>query len=494
MKKNVFIALVCVLCQFWAGAQLKAMNVATSVADGPGYVQVHETEQSEIIERFVAKVENAGQLETVLGDKINCIDTLVVEGTLDAADFDALWKATYYGNTTVIDIVGADCSGKIPDCAFYKQDIQVDENEKFTSIKLRSIVLGDDITEIGESAFRSARKLERVNIPEHLRLIGQYAFSACSSLNVPLFVFPEGIEIQLGAFLRSGLIGKAVFGDVKLIGDDCFYGTRLLDVVFNGTVDKIGFEAFRDCEFTYADFSNVEELSASVLNGAKECTKIVLNDNLTTIPFYFARCCSALEECNIPQKCERIESDAFYLCENLKNVEFPEGLRAIDYSAFAECQSLKMLQFPASLENLGQWAFSGCSGVVLLSCRAMTPPVCGKDVFDGVAEDTPLLVPEGTAELYRNAPGWNRFRIILETGDFPSSVDEVFASDADFRIRGGIGEIRIAGSNSAFCEVYAVDGRKVTQARIADGAATIEVKAGIYLVRLGGKVAKVQVK
>ncbi len=124
----------------------------------------------------------------------------------------------------------------------------------------------------------------------------------------------------------------------------------------------------------------------------------------------------------------------------------------------------------------------------------MTPPVCGKDVFDGVSEDAPLLVPEGTAELYRNAPGWNRFRIILETSYFPSSVDEVLASDADSRICGGIGEIRIVGSNSAFCEVYATDGRKVTQARIADGAATIEVKAGIYLVRLGGKVAKVQVK
>lgn len=69
-------------------------------------------------------VKESGQLEVALGDRINSVDSLVVTGgPLDYSDFKAIWRASWYGRLTSLNLENATVvDNKIPDFALY--DVQ----------------------------------------------------------------------------------------------------------------------------------------------------------------------------------------------------------------------------------------------------------------------------------------------------------------------------------------------------------------------------------
>ena len=61
------------------------------------------------------------------------------------------------------------------------------------------------------------------------------------------------------------------------------------------------------------------------------------------------------------------------------------------------------------------------------------PPKClGGEEYSPFADtpsSTPVYVPKGSAEAYRNAPGWNHFTTFYETDDFPVTAISVPETD-----------------------------------------------------------------
>lgn len=53
------------------------------------------------------------------------------------------------------------------------------------------------------------------------------------------------------------------------------------------------------------------------------------------------------------------------------------------------------------------------------------------DTFENrTPQDTPIYVPIGSADLYRNAWGWNYFTTYIETDDFPSAgINNIVVSE-----------------------------------------------------------------
>jgi hypothetical protein len=83
--------------------------------------------------------------------------------------------------------------------------------------------LPEGLTSIGNYAFYNCPNLELTSLPEGVTSIGNYAFYNCS--NLELTSLPEG---------------------VTSIGNYAFYNcSKLADVVFLGTPDIIGKNAFR---------------------------------------------------------------------------------------------------------------------------------------------------------------------------------------------------------------------------------------------------------
>lgn len=53
---------------------------------------------------FDANVSKCGELKQVLGDKWDKIDSLVVHGPINGADFTTMWECSFEGKLTVLKI------------------------------------------------------------------------------------------------------------------------------------------------------------------------------------------------------------------------------------------------------------------------------------------------------------------------------------------------------------------------------------------------------
>ena len=122
-----------------------------------------------------------GNLADALGNNIYNVDSLVVRGTVDAADIRTLWDASFKGRLSVINLENAEIeNGIVPEDAFWHQKEQLDPSGEFiNTIHLRRIILPDGVKRIEECAFMYCINLEEINIPSSLQYLGTYAFSDC---------------------------------------------------------------------------------------------------------------------------------------------------------------------------------------------------------------------------------------------------------------------------------------------------------------------------
>ncbi len=99
------------------------------------------------------------------------------------------------------------------------------QGSSWNAAKVRTVILEEGVTTVGNSAFYNCRYLTSVHLPASVTSIGEWAFSYCISL--------EDITIPHG---------------VQTIGNHGFYGcTGLTDVVFPDSVITIDYEAFSGC-------------------------------------------------------------------------------------------------------------------------------------------------------------------------------------------------------------------------------------------------------
>ena len=99
-------------------------------------------------------------------------------------------------------------------------------------------------------------------------------------------------------------------------------------------------------------------------------------------------------------------------------------VKKIGRHAFYGHDLLAIVVIPENVEEIEYKAFSGCEGLRVIECEAKVPPVLGTDVFKlnysridrslPLQERVVLVVPAGSLEAYRNAPGWKDFRHMVE--------------------------------------------------------------------------------
>ncbi len=151
---------------------------------------------------------------------------------------------------------------------------------------IRSVVIEDGVTTVGQSAFRDCIYLETVTLPEGLTKIGQNAFNGCSALrtvSIPstlvtisglAFHYCENLEaITLPEGLTS--IGKYAF----------VYCAKLQTVRIPDTVTTIGEGAFQLCygleQITLS--ASLKTLCNSLFQECQGLTEIEIPESVTTI-------------------------------------------------------------------------------------------------------------------------------------------------------------------------------------------------------------------
>lgn len=238
------------------------------------------------------------------------------------------------------------------------------------------------------SAFAGCADLKSVVIPEGVSFIGDFAFADCTNLS--RVVLPSSLcSIGDGAFcgcarLKSVTIPK---GELSRIGDGAFCGTLLLE---DSTRDGVAI-----CD--------------GWVIGRKRCpSKLTLPRGIRGIANGVFADCVELKSVTIPGGVKKIPTNAFEGCKNLKSVVISDGVASIGLGAFQDCWQLANVSIPASVVEIVDQAFAGTA---LVRNAETGVAICDGWVVGGnVRCPAKLDLPKGIHGIARDAfGGWDAF-------------------------------------------------------------------------------------
>jgi hypothetical protein len=192
---------------------------------------------------------------------------------------------------------------------------------------------------------REQRKVEEVKRREdnfhNMRFVSENGVLANYTGSDEEVFIPENITvIGDAAFRQNGRIKRVVLHDkVTSIGRNAFARcTALADVVIPSSVQTIGVGAFNDCwALTEISIpSGIKVIPDNAFSGCKNLTDITIGSGVTKIEKAFVGC-EKLDGILIPQGVASIGDTAFSQCKNLKNIVILNDGITIGRRAFLAC-------------------------------------------------------------------------------------------------------------------------------------------------------------
>lgn len=368
--------------------------------------------------------------------ELSCDSVLTISGTGAMADYDAENNAPWYWDyhDAIKSIVIADGVTSIGNYAFFAIDSVV------------SVSIPNSVTTIGEGAFYVCRSLPSIDISSHVTSIGPKAWIDCQQLTAinvaednPIFSSIDGVlfnKAQTTLFVcptaKEG--NYTIPNGVATIAEYAFSGCSLLSSInIPNTVTKIESSAFMACDgltsllipnsvvsiesyaFAYNDGLtsvtlpiDLTEISQGLFQKSSNLVTITIPNSVTAIGEFAFYECQNLTSVNIPAGVTSIEDGAFGRT-GLTSIDIPDGVTGIGEWAFIYCEKLKTVTISKNVNFIGWYAFSDCTALTSITCKALTPPECGEDAFDNVKKSTPVYVPCSSVSAYKAAAWWKKF-------------------------------------------------------------------------------------
>ncbi len=312
------------------------LAITMMVSGIPGAAWADEADNADV------SVEMSDEAKAIGGDSVTIVEsgecgenatyTLDSEGTLVISGSGEMWD--YYSSITLTSEKSA----------------------------VKEIIIGNDITSIGEGAFSGCKNLVEVNIPESVTSIGYGAFWGC-----------------------SGLTNVNIPESVASIGGCAFWGcSGLTDVMIPKSVTSIGRSTFAKCnKLTNIDVDEENEEYSS-LDG------VLFSKNQEQILQYPGGKTGTYQ---IPESVTRIDEYAFSDCIGLMSVNIPESVASIGGCAFWGCSGLTNVNIPESVTNIGYHTFGGCSGLVSVTIPEGVTGISDR-MFEGCISLTSVTIPK----------------------------------------------------------------------------------------------------
>ncbi len=208
------------------------------------------------------------------------------------------------------------------------------KNGAFQSIDaLTEIVLPEGVTEIGEYAFYSCDNLQSVTLPATLESIGASAFSDCALISLTI---PADTTLGQRAFSGNGL-GHVTIGDGVTVGDWAFAGIGGNNVTIGDGV-TVGANAFSDSGVHVLTLGEGNSLGASAFSGCTSLTSLDIPANTSVGNWAFSEC-TGLNSVTINDGAV-LNDRAFYGCTGLTNVFISVGVTEMGSMVFIGCTNL----------------------------------------------------------------------------------------------------------------------------------------------------------
>lgn len=204
-------------------------------------------------------VTNNISADTVYVSDGNSSDFTIIAGKLikykgKSADVVIPNDVTVIGNSAF-----EGCSG-LKSVIIPNSVIAIGENAFFNCSELTSITIPNSVKTVGKSAFSRCSALKSVTIPNSITTIGDFAFAVCMALSD--VTLPNSITaIGNNVFLCSGLKSITIPNSVSVIGDSAFAGcSGLTCITIPNSINFIGRNTFSGC----VNLQNVTILSDKI--------------------------------------------------------------------------------------------------------------------------------------------------------------------------------------------------------------------------------------
>lgn len=211
---------------------------------------------------------------------------------------------------------------------------------------ITSVIIGADVTSIGNQAFYGCSALTSVSIPNGVTSIGAQAFYQCSSL-----------------------MGVTIPDSVNSIGNSAFgYCSSLMGITIPRSLYSMGIGVFQDCSRLVAIQAAPENPYYTSVDGVLFARD--LNGELTTLLNYPG---GKQGSYTIPDSVTSIEHYAFSGCKGLTSVTIPGSVTSIGDAAFGTCSALTEIIIPKSVEKIGTSTFAACTSLTAIQLENGNP-------------------------------------------------------------------------------------------------------------------------
>ncbi len=284
------------------------------------------------------KFLNSG--ETTLGHytfgECSKIEEITINGSLNASFSDVFHN--YKGKAVHINDLSAWCK------SVFKSSSSKPIGTLYMNGKpITDLVIPNDITNIGAFLFFGCNSIESVVLHDNVTRIGKSAFGRTEITSLKI---PKGVtEIASGAFAIIKSLSNIIVDEENTVYDSRENCNAIIEtntnsliqgssntVIPNG-VTKIGEAAF--CDIPLANI-NIPSSVTSIGNNAFSYTNIV--------------------SINIPNSVTEIDGYAFAFTENLTEVKLPNGVESIGDCCFMQ-SAICSIELPATLTSIGASAF-----------------------------------------------------------------------------------------------------------------------------------------
>ena len=315
-------------------------------------------------------INNELVTEIVIPDSVTSIGDYAFCGFTDLTSLIMGNSVMNIGNSAFINCSGL-TSVTIPDSV-----TSIGEDAFRGCYGLTSLAIGNSLESIGNYAFMGCGRLTTVTIPDSVISIGDYAFSSCGGITA--VTIPDSVtSIGNGSFVGChNLIAVIIPDSVTSIGEYAFAECiNLTSVAIGKCVTRIGYHAFYECDMLIEVYnkSSLDITAGSSDNGyvAYYAKNVYTEEGGSWFTDTADGYCFLYDGTNgylmgyYGEETELVLPESFTAHDGTNVTEY-----AIYDYAFYNCDGLTSVIIPDSVTGIGELAFYDCSGLTSVTFEA----------------------------------------------------------------------------------------------------------------------------